>query len=432
MSRDGARPGRPRRPAAVLVVTGDELLRGFVQEANSSLVAHSLRRLGIALREVRICGDDLESIEAAIRRTAAEHDASLVVVTGGLGPTHDDRTSEAVASVTGRELELRDDALALVERQVASIARSRGIDPAGFDEGNRKQASVPAGAVLLDPLGTAPGYLLTDDHGTVFVVLPGPPAELRHAWQQAERSAQLAAVVPERATHERVLRTWGVPESHAARALADLGHHDTDACRVTLCARGGELEICVRGSDAGTVDRMTDSLADGFGSALFSLDDERPVAALVGGWLARLGLTVALAESCTGGMVGSLLTDIAGSSAYVRGGVIAYANEVKQDLLNVPAGVLDRCGAVSREVAEAMATGARARCGADVGLSTTGIAGPDGGSEEKPVGTVWIGVDVQGDVQATLLGLHGDRQMIRSRAAIAALHLLRTRLAGRA
>lgn len=417
-----------RAPVAVLVVTGDELLRGFVQDANTGHIARELRRVGVGLAEVRLCSDDLTSIVDALRDASARAAADVVIVTGGLGPTHDDRTSEAVAAVSGRELELREDVLEVVRARVETLARQRSradYDPMRFEDGNRKQATLPRGAEALEPAGTAPGFLVRGDDGPLFVVLPGPPPELRYAWVQALRSEALAPLLPAAPGHERLVRVWGVPESYAARELEVQGHADTAACRVTLCARGGELELSLRGEDVARVDELAGSVQEAFGRKVFAVDDERPVAAIVGSMLEQRGWRLAVAESCTGGMIGSLVTDHDGASSWFVGGVVAYANDVKHEVLGVPQPDLDAHGAVSDVVARQMAAGVRTVTGADVGLSVTGIAGPGGGSPEKPVGTVWIGIDTPRRSEARLVRLPGDRATVRQRAAVAALHHVR-------
>lgn len=430
MSR--AKPTQWPQPRAVVVLTGDELLRGFVQDANSGYLARSLRELSVPLERVVIVGDDRGALRDGLASVVEDVQPELVVVSGGLGPTHDDRTTEVVAELARRPLQLREDALAVVESRVRAFGRMRtAADAAAFEAGNRKQATVPDGAVVLEPGGTAPGYVVPASRaGTpVFVVLPGPPPELRYAWPQAVASEPMQRLLARvRATRERVVRVWGVPESVASEQLLAAGHEDDEACRVTLCARHGELELSIRGTDNGRVEELVDHLVRAFGEQAFAVDDERPVAELVGELLGRSGLTVAVAESCTGGLLGAMLTTVPGSSRWVRGGVIAYDNAVKVQTLGVEPEVLVRHGAVSEQVALAMAEGVLKVGPADLGVSITGVAGPAGGTDEKPVGTVWIALASASGATAQLVRLRGDREAIRQRAATAALHLVRDAL----
>lgn len=417
---------------ALVVVTGDELLRGFIQDANSGFLARKLRELGVDLREIRFAPDGLAAIEQALRDGCELADAQLVVVTGGLGPTHDDRTSQAVANVTERPLELDVRALQLVESRARALGRMRDArDSAVFEPGNRKQATVPCGSIVLEPHGTAPAFVTIATDGTVFVVLPGPPGELRHGWRQAVASAPVQELLRQvRIEHERTLRVFSVPESLAVRELEGEGHVDSDACRVTLCARDGELELSIRGNDVARIDGLVTRLRSAFGAQVFAVDDERSTPELVGSLLASHGLQVGLAESCTGGMLGSLLTETAGASAWLRGGIICYHNDVKRDVLGIPQQLIDTYGAVSSPVAEAMARGAQIALEADAGLAITGIAGPTGGTEEKPVGTVHIAVALHDKVEIRHLQLQGNRDAIRLRSSIAVLHLVRRMLDG--
>jgi nicotinamide-nucleotide amidase len=423
----------PKR--AFIVITGDELLRGFVDDANTGFLARELRELGVELAGVRLSSDHPEQIEQALRAVLNSHD--LVIVTGGLGPTHDDRTAEVIANVVGLPLTLNEDALASIEQRVKGFAAARGIDPEVFAAGAMKQAMLPRDAEMLNPQGTAPGFVLraTGDRAVV-VVLPGPPSELQYSWSQAVKLPEITELGSS-ASRERVLRTWGLPESQMVTVLEEAEHEDSPACTVTLCAREGELELSIRGNDADRVDELTDSIQRSVGSTIFAVDDERPIASIVGHLLAERDQNLAVAESCTGGMLGMLLTESAGSSAWFHGGVQSYADSVKTDLLGVKAEdlTLDGPGAVSEEVAEQMARGVRERTGADWGLAITGVAGPGGGSAAKPIGTVYLccagpATDdhPNGILRTIRLGLYGDRGAIRRRSCISALHLLRRSL----
>lgn len=420
------------RPArAALVITGDELLRGFIQDAHSGFLAEQLRNQHIDLVDVHIVGDDFAKIEAALRRDAGQEPVDLVIVSGGLGPTHDDRTTEAVARATGRELEVRADALALVEARIRAFGRRTPEQLAAFASGNAKQATMPADALVLDPSGTAPGYVLDRGaDGITYVVLPGPPSELRHAWREARTTAPIVALAARGGEqHERLLRIWGIPESAASLLLDATGHVDDDARRVTICARDGELELSIRGTDVASIDQLVTRLASDMSEAVFAVDDERSIARIVGAQVAARGWTLATAESCTGGLLGGELTAAEGASSWYHGGFVTYSYEAKTELLGVDSALLERVGAVSEDVARAMATGARVRLGSDVAVAITGVAGPGGGTEEKPVGTVHFAVSSPlGDVHRHVR-IPGDRASVRRRSCSIALHMLRELLA---
>ena len=415
----------PGRPTAALLVTGQELLLGLVADANTRFLAHELDELGIELQRVSIVGDGHDEIAQGLRELAA-HD--LVITSGGLGPTHDDRTVAAVADVAGAALAVDEAVLATVSAITAEYARRRGTDPALNRDGDRKQALVPHGATVIPPAGTAPGLLLAlgDCH---VLVLPGPPRELAAVWRDALELEPIVALRDRAGTLLRhTLRVYGAGEPVVARAFAAAGG-DAGGTRTTICARQLEVEVTVRaepGSEAG-LEALVAGLRERLGDAVYA-EDERPLAEHVLEVLRRQGLRLAVAESCTAGLVAARLADIPGSSDVLMGGVIAYANEIKQALLGVPAELLAEFGAVSAECARAMAAGARAATGADVGVSVTGVAGPGGGSAQKPVGLVYLQVSAPGREEARELRLPGDRAQVRESAAVAALQLVRTTL----
>jgi nicotinamide-nucleotide amidase len=382
----------------------------------------------VAVERVEIVGDERDALVAAVAETL-ERGVDLLVATGGLGPTHDDLTMEAVALATGRPLGLDGAALAMVE------AASSGIpgDPEVRRRVREKQASLPAGARVLPPAGTAPGAAL-EHRGAVVVVLPGPPWELEAMWEAALTEAPLAGVLARAGTWlERVLRVHAVPESRVVGALGSLDRGAWERLIVGICARDWELEITARAAppDAWAADALEDRLAEEFGPALYSRDGTT-LDEVVARGLTAAGQTVAVAESCTGGGLGARLTARPGSSAYVLGGVISYADAVKRDLLGVDPQLLAREGAVSAPVAVEMATGVRRLTGSDWSLSVTGVAGPGGGSAQKPVGLVYVGIAGPDGASASEHRLRGDRQRIRERAAAVALHVLRLALAERA
>jgi nicotinamide-nucleotide amidase len=414
------------RPAAAILLTGNELLRGVISDRNGAHLAASLEGHGFSVRRTLVVGDGLADIERGLRELVGE--ADLVVSSGGLGPTHDDRTVEALANVAGVALVLDDDVLARIDRWTDQVAVRYGLDRAGFDAGNRKQAHVPVGAAVLGMAGTAPGLILPVD-AAVVVVLPGVPSELRRLWADAPGHAALTSVFAQATPRARwLMRTYGIGESHVADIHRSAGG-DPAGIETSICARSFEIEIDIR-ADAGA-EPAGESLAavmrSELGGHVFATD-ERPLAEIVLDLLAERGWTAATAESCTGGMVAAALTDIAGSSEAFAGGVVAYSNSLKQDLLDVPADVLELHGAVSAETAAAMAAGARARLGADAAVSVTGIAGPGGGSDEKPVGLVYLHVASPAGEDVRRMDIPGSRESVRGRAATAALQLLRAHL----
>ena len=416
----------PASPRAVVVVTGSELVRGDRSDLNGPYLARDLVSLGVEPARIIVVGDDLTELEAALR---VGLEADLCVVSGGLGPTHDDRTVATLAGIVGRELVVDEQ----LEREIESVSRrhaERLRRPyAEFAAGVRKQASLPAAATSLGLAGTAPGFVI-QNASTTFVVLPGPPSELRRLWEAARGSEPVRAVLERaRQPERRTLRFYGVSESAVARALDEAGG-DGDGVDATVCAREFEIhvDLVVRDGGERRADELGGALRRTLDEFLFA-EDERTVAEIVLELCRVRGLTLATAESCSGGLMASRLTEVPGASAVFRGSVIAYADDVKQDELGVPAEVLAAHGAVSAETAAAMAEGVRRRLGSDVGVSVTGIAGPGGGTPEKPVGLVYLhAVGPEGELAAGF-NVPADRRTIRIRATVAALHLVRRLLA---
>jgi nicotinamide-nucleotide amidase len=417
------------RPRAAIVVTGSELVRGDRHDQNGPFLAAEALRLGLEPERITIVGDGPDDLARAF---AQGFEADLCLVSGGLGPTHDDRTVEIVARVAGRALSVDE----VLEREIEAVSRTvaerLGRPYTDFETGVRKQATLPAGAVSLGLAGTAPGLVLETDGGCAVVVLPGPPRELRRLWPRAlETEAVLRVVARAPALGRRVLRFFGTPESAVAKALAQAGG-DGDGVEATICAREFEIhvDLVVEPGAEKRADELSGALRGSLGRHLFS-EDERAIAEIVLDLCRASGLTLATAESCTGGLVSARLTAVPGASVVFKGGVVSYANEVKESALGVPAEVLERHGAVSAEAAKAMAEGARAQLGADVGVAVTGVAGPDGGTEEKPVGLVFVHAVGPSGEEARRSELPGDRDMIRGRATAAALHLVRRLLQNR-
>jgi competence/damage-inducible protein CinA-like protein len=410
------------RPRATIVVTGSELVRGDRTDLNGPFLARSLVSLGLAPSRVTIVGDAGEDLEAALRRGL---EADLCVVSGGLGPTHDDRTVEMLARAAGIELVV-DPALegeiGLVSRTVADRLRRPYTD---FEAGVQKQATLPAGAESIGLAGTAPGIVL-EHEGSVVVVLPGPPSELRRLWPRALETDAVRRVLA-RATPpgRRILRFYGASESTVARALADVGG-DGDGVEATICARAFEIhvDLLAEPSSLHRADSISAGLKERLDRYLFA-EDERPVAEIVLTIARARELTLATAESCTGGRVAEQLTSIPGASDVFLGGIVAYADAVKEAELGVPREIIATHGSVSAETASAMAAGVRATLGADVGLSVTGIAGPGGGSPAKPVGLVYVHVTSAEESRGIDFSYPGDRDSIRQRATVAVLHLAR-------
>jgi nicotinamide-nucleotide amidase len=410
------------RPRGVVVVTGSELVRGERSDRNGPFLASELLRLGIEPARIEIVGDGPGELEDALRHGLR---ADLCVVSGGLGPTHDDRTVELIARAAGVELVV-DAALEAEIETVSRVVAERLRRPyADFEEGVRKQATVPQGALVVGVAGTAPALVL-ETGGSAAVVLPGPPGELRHLWPLALETEPLRAVfararVPER----RLLRFYGASESTVARALAEAGG-EVEGVTATVCAHDFEIHVdLVAEEGAGErAERLADELRERLARYLFA-EDGRPVEELVLEACREAGLTLGVAESCTGGLVAARLTSIPGASDVFRGGVVAYADDVKAAELGVEEELLARHGAVSAEVAAAMAAGARERLGVDVAVAVTGIAGPGGGTPEKPVGLVYLHAEGPGESLGREFNFPGERDAIRARATAAALHLVR-------
>ena len=419
---------------AGIVVTGTEVLTGRVADRNGPWLAEQLRRLGVDVGHVVVVGDRLDDLRAALDFLAGTG-VALVITSGGLGPTADDLTAEVVGDWQGRPSSV-DPAL---EQRIAAVverlAARRGwrVDPDAAAAGVRKQARVPEGATVLEPVGTAPGLVVPPAEGRsgpTVLVLPGPPSELQGMWDDAVAAEATARALAGRAElRQETVRLWGTLEAQLAATLRE--HEDElVGLEITTCLREGELEIVSRfAPDAQPAyDRLGAVLAEEYADTLFStgptLDD------LVAGAFADRGLTVATAESCTGGLLAARLTERPGSSAWVLGGVTAYANSAKEQLLDVPVSVLAEHGAVSPEVAVALAEGARARFGADIGVGITGIAGPGGGTAEKPVGTVHLCVAGPDGRELRALRLSGSRSAVRERSVTRAMHLLRATLLG--
>jgi nicotinamide-nucleotide amidase len=413
---------------AGFVITGTEVLAGRVRDRNGPWLADRLAEMGVELAHVLITGDRPADLLSSLEFMRAEG-VDLIATSGGLGPTADDLTAQVVADFAGRPLELDEALERRIGEIIARFARRWNIDMDAVREANRKQAMVPRGAVALDPVGTAPGLVVPAGEQLV-VVLPGPPRELQESWAQAVETEPFRAVIAAAPRfRQTMMRLFGLPESEIAETLrvaeSEIG---LDGLEVTTCLRRGELEIVIRadGTTEGTADSLVALISERHAAQVFSTDGssiEEQVAGLLE------GRRLAIGESCTGGLLAARVTDRPGSSEYFAGGVVAYSDEAKMELLGVPGDLIVRHGAVSTEVAEALADGALERFGADTAIGLTGIAGPGGGTEDKPVGRVCFCVvaRLDGDEERVVraLDIPGSRAEIRDRSTTVALHLLR-------
>jgi nicotinamide-nucleotide amidase len=425
-------------PRAGVVVTGTEVLNGRVRDANGPWLADRLTELGIDHATTIVVGDRPEDMREALRWLAARGMA-LIVTSGGLGPTADDLTADIVADFQGRPMALD----AALEGRIAAklehlMHRFPDLDLDAWRLGTRKQALVPTGATVLEPVGTAPGLVVPAPEGSdgpTVLVLPGPPPELQAMWPAAlEAQALRDAIAGAGRFSVRTLRMYGMPESEIAETLriAEGRGIDLDALEITTCLRRGEIEVVTRYEPGaqGTYDALEEVVRERHAGTLFS-DDGSTIDELVARALLDQGATIATAESCTGGLLAARLTERAGSSAYVLGGVVAYANSAKVHLVGVEPELITRHGAVSVEVAEALALGALRRFDADIGVGITGVAGPGGGTEAKPVGFVCLSLASRDGRRITrAVTLPGGRADIRDRSTTVALHLLRRLLHG--
>ncbi len=419
-------------PRAEIIAIGSELLLGGRFDTNSVFLTEAMASIGMEVRFKSVVGDQVGDIVQAIETGCRR--AEVVVLTGGLGPTVDDCTREAVAKATRARLRQRPEALKSIRARLAQWGRAPNAS-------HFRQARIPEKAdMLINPLGSAPGFLMKRN-SCVLVALPGVPAEAEQMFAKEAMPRLrrlLARASPSTQIVRHTLHTFGAVESDIQerlrglfpRAGVDLGLLPSPlGVSVSLTARKG------RGSRPRTrkkssikeFDRLVEQVRRRLGSLLYGEGGET-MESIIGRHLSDRGLTLAVAESCTGGLIGHRITQVPGSSAYLDRGVICYSNQAKRDLLGVPKPLIDRYGAVSAQVSAAMAEGVRVRSGTDVGLSVTGIAGPGGGTKEKPVGLLYIGLDSIAKPKASVtreFRFHGDRAMIKLRASQAALNLLR-------
>lgn len=417
------------RIEAEIVATGDELMSGAVVDSNSATIARRLRDRGVVLRRKTVVGDAQGDIETALAQAAGR--VPIVVVTGGLGPTEDDRTAAAAAQVAGVAIERREEALEHVKGMFRRFGRE-------MTPNNEKQADLPKGCEILpNPVGTAVGFAMDLPGGARAFFTPGVPREMEKMLEEQilpNVDAIRAAKGVRAALATRVVKSYGFGESKVEAELAGIAWPE----EITVGYRAKFPEIHLRLYAEGGADRLGAAL-DGaeaairerLGVRVFGRDEET-MPSVLGALLTAKGWTIATAESCTGGLLGSLITEVSGSSAWFERGWVTYSNASKSALLGVKAETLAAHGAVSEPVVRELAAGAKERSGCPIALAITGIAGPSGGTPEKPVGTVWIACATPAGVDARKLSLVGDRDRIRLGAAYAAMDLARRHLLGNA
>jgi nicotinamide-nucleotide amidase len=407
---------------AEIIAIGSELLTPSRMDTNSLWLTEKLNEYGIEVAMKSVVGDEPELLESAIR--AALSRSQIIITTGGLGPTEDDRTRQAAAAALDREL--------IFQQELLDDIRSR-FDHMGYEmpERNRSQAFLVSGSqVIPNPNGTAVGMFHSENDKLLFI-LPGPPRELQPMFAQF-----IAPILKNRmgqtAVRRKTLRVSGMGESTLDDLIAPIYTQYENPRTSTLFNKTEiEVQLTAKASSADEADRLNSMLADQLveklGLSVFSVNGE-PMEKVVGDLLKTANKTVSVAESCTGGLIAQRLTEVPGSSAYFISGIVSYSNQAKEQLLGVPAELLERFGAVSAEVAQAMAVGIRSRAGTDYAVSVTGVAGPGGATEEKPVGTVFIGYSDDKQTKSLRLRLLGDRTLIRWRSSQAALDYLRRQI----
>jgi nicotinamide-nucleotide amidase len=411
---------------AEIIAIGSELLTPFRQDTNSLYLTGKLNQLGVEVIFKSIVGDRRGDLTQAALQALAR--ADIIIFMGGLGPTEDDLTREAVAEALGLELKLDPQVLVQLEQRFA--ARNWKMAP-----NNAKQADVIAGATVLpNANGSAPGQWVTgkfDSREKIILLLPGPPFELKALFEQ-QCMERLRAKVPQKFIATREIKITGVGESQCDARVAPIYKRYTDV-DTTILAGAGEIQLHLKTSAADPdtarerVDDLVEEIEAELGDLVFS-DNGESMEQIVGYFLQMRNATLAVAESCTGGLVAERLTSITGSSRYFLGGAIVYSNELKIEMADVPAQLIEKHGAVSREVAEALAVGIRKRCGSTLGLAITGVAGPTGGSTEKPVGLVFLALASEDGTEVAERNFPGDRKHIRWYASQHALDLVRKKM----
>jgi nicotinamide-nucleotide amidase len=404
---------------AELVATGTELLSGGVIDTNSLFLSEELLLIGIETAFKTVVGDDEQDMEEALRRAFGR--VQVVIVTGGIGPTEDDITRKVIAKIVKKRLVLNEDALKAIHTRLAG----RGKE---FATSNDRQALIPTGARLLqNPIGIAPGFFI-DEEGLFIAVLPGVPKEMRAMFNERLRPVLEERFGGRTFIRRRILRTCGLSESAVNQAIQNILKSGAPSVGLTVKETGVDIRIIARGPHAeqaqAQVDRTDAGIREKLGDAVYGVDGQE-LEEVVGALLKQRRLKLSVAESCTGGLIGGRITSIAGSSEYFERGSVVYSDLAKTEMLSVPAGLIDRYGAVSGQVAEAMAKGMREAARTDLGLSVTGIAGPGGGTEKKPVGLVYTALASAQGVKAVEHRFLGTREQVRIRASQMALDTVR-------
>jgi nicotinamide-nucleotide amidase len=411
--------------SAEIVTIGTEILLGHLVDTNAPFVARELADHGVDVYAKHSAGDNADRLAAMLDGVLARADGAIT--TGGLGPTVDDLTKDAVARAVGRELVLHEPSLRAIEERFKAFGRP-------MTDNNRRQAYLPEGCVVMDnPHGTAPGFIALRADGKFVACMPGVPREMKPMLREKLIPWLVERFALREAIYTKTLHTVGIGESTLDSKIEDL-FRTLENPKIAVLAHGGRVDVKVMAKapsrEAATelIEPVAEELRRRIGSGYFG-DDDTTLAGAIVRRLADRGLSLGTAESCTGGAVADAIVAVPGASAAFRGAVVAYANEVKTALLNVPERTLQTAGAVSEETAVAMARGGRERLGADVVISITGIAGPEGGTQEKPVGLVWYALAFgDGEIETRRLTFPGDRADIRERATVAALGLIWRRL----
>jgi nicotinamide-nucleotide amidase len=404
---------KKKKPVIEILIAGDEILSDPVREKNAQFIAESLRAAGFDIEFITITGDNIHNLSGALKHSSRR--ADIVLVTGGLGPTSDDRTVEAFAAAFGLNLVLHEKSL----KRIEALFRQRNRK---MSDSNRKQAMIPEGASALEnPIGTAPGIYSHIGH-TDYYFMPGVPAEMEKIFGETI----LPKIVSEYEHEERdieILRLTGITESELYDKIGSIGGAK-ESVRYYPGLEGITLKIVTAGQSAPAAKEIGSEIIETVGDIVFSSAGES-LEEVVGDLLRERGMTVSAAESCTGGRIMNRLTKIPGSSDYVLAGVVAYSNESKRNILGVDKGMIETFGAVSAEVAGAMSEGVRRISGADIGISTTGIAGPGGGSAEKPVGLMYTGISTAKGTETKKLQFVEDRLINMGIMSQAVLNILR-------
>ncbi|ADL54002.1 competence/damage-inducible protein A [Clostridium cellulovorans] len=405
---------------AEILCVGTELLLGDIVNTNAQYLSQELAALGVNVYHQSVVGDNPGRVKEVLDN--AYKSVDLVITTGGLGPTKDDLTKEVIAEYFNKELKFNEEALKNIEDIFKRIGRE-------VTESNKKQAYIPEGAIILhNQCGTAPGCII-EDEGKVLIMLPGPPREMKAMFKQAKD--MYLNKKSDKTLISKVLRVYGLPEAQAADTLDEL----LDNSNPTVAPYAKEHEITFRVTASANNEEeaikimqpIIDTIKDRLGQFVYG-EDEDTLESVVAKILVERNLTLATAESCTGGLLAGTFINYPGISKVFKEGFITYSNEAKEETLGVNKELLEKYGAVSEEVAREMAKKVAEKAGVNIGLSTTGIAGPDGGTDEKPVGLVYIGCCINGEVKVKKLNLNGDRQKVRNRTVLEVINLLRCNL----